>query len=107
MFRGRYFPTIAWRPISLPTAMQIATILGIDANDSDGCSMPGRCLPDPEPRQRWLQPATGPHRRDLERQPGRIVGLDRDAAQRGHSLGRLEPSRWNGWREPPERFSPL
>jgi hypothetical protein len=49
-------------------------------------------LPHPKPRQRRLQPSADPHRRDPQRQPGGIVGLGRDAAQRRNPKRRLESS---------------
>src|SRR3977135_4124403 len=48
----------------------------------------------PERRPRLLQPAAEPHGSDALREPGVIVGLDRERAQGRNAHGRLEaPSR--------------
>jgi len=52
-----------------------------------------RVLTDPKTPAASLQPSPDPHRRDPECQPGRIVGLDRDAAQRGRAQRRLETAK--------------
>jgi hypothetical protein len=55
-------------------------------------SSPGRHPPHPKPRLRRLQPSADP-RRDLDRQPRRFAGFDRDAAERHGAGRRLESSR--------------
>ena len=49
----------------------------------------------PKRRQRRLQPAADPHRRDALRQSSGVIGLDRDAAQRRRPERRLEARRGN------------
>src|SRR5438445_13204726 len=54
----------------------------------------------PERRPRRFKPAAEPHRADAPREPGRIVGLDRDRAQRCLAQSRLEPARSGTTHEP-------
>src|SRR5258708_7393668 len=61
-------------------------------------------LPRPKSRQRRLEPSAYTYRRDAQREPGRVVGLDRDAAQRGCALCRFEPARRNARQETPQRL---
>src|SRR5207237_4652465 len=61
-------------------------------------------LSHPKSRQRRLQPSAYAHRRDPQREPGRVVGLDRDAAQRSCALGRFEPARRNARCKTPQRL---
>ena len=49
----------------------------------------------PKPRQRRLQPSADPHRRDPQREPGCIVGLDRDTAQGRYAMRRLKSTGGN------------
>lgn len=50
-------------------------------------------LTDPEIRYGPFQHRPDAHRRHTRREPGCVVGFHRNAAQRRHAIGRLEPSR--------------
>src|SRR5437879_4104052 len=59
-------------------------------------------LPRPKSRQRRLEPAAYSHRCDPQRQPGGVVGLDRDTAERRGAERRFEAPRRNAGRKAPQ-----
>src|SRR5262245_23171175 len=58
----------------------------------------------PERRPRLLQPAAEPYRGDAAREPARIVGFDRERAQRGGAHRRLKAGARNFAQEAGQRL---
>src|SRR5882672_9051619 len=58
----------------------------------------------PEPRPCLFQHAAEPHRADPPRESGRVIGFDRDRAERGRPIGRLELALRDATDEAAERF---
>src|SRR5215831_10820749 len=65
---------------------------------------PGPVASHPEGRPCFFQPPSEPHRADPPRQPGCVVGLDRDCTQRSRAGRWLELGRGDAPQKPPKRL---